>query len=455
MFQNNQKPISEPAIEQEESASDDNIKAVLDALSSRQYEAAKAMEGKSAELLEPFAVSLQGQSENSVKLLGNVKSRLSEILTLSAWTNGNAQRLSHESTTVSGAIDEIASTMRSVSESSVTASQQTAEVKSLADSSVNRAQAAERAMSDISGSFDQLNDRLQSLDGAIEAIGGFAKDIEAISNQTKLLALNATIEAARAGEAGKGFAVVASEVKSLSEQTSRTTELIGKQLSELDSVMTAMIDSMTEGGSKVREGAESFDQVAEEVSKMRECIDTADAEMTSMNEALVTQTTTIEEVAKSVGEIAGLAKNNSDDSKTSIELLDSTENAVTHELDSYAQAQITNHAVWRLMGTHMEWKRRLADCLVGLADPAKLDATKVSRPLGEWLAKVDDSSIRQSAPFAALSEMESSLKADGESIAQLMAGGDFGGAIGAFFGMDEKSKEAIGHIEAIEAMSGR
>ncbi|WP_370675500.1 methyl-accepting chemotaxis protein [Pleomorphomonas sp. PLEO] len=108
-------------------------------------------------------------------------------------------------------------------------------------------QIAERAVQQA-GSTDS---RMSELKQASVCIGEALKIIAVIAEQTNLLALNATIEASRAGVAGRGFAVVASEVKALASQTSKATEDIGNQISEIQRATTEAVSSIDVIGSTI------------------------------------------------------------------------------------------------------------------------------------------------------------------------------------------------------------
>ena len=82
-------------------------------------------------------------------------------------------------------------------------------------------------------SLDQLlklNERekeyLEELDSKVSKIKEVAKQIENISEKTRVLSINAAIEAAKSGKAGKGFSVIVEQIKKLSSEAKGGVSLI-------------------------------------------------------------------------------------------------------------------------------------------------------------------------------------------------------------------------------------
>jgi len=136
----------------------------------------------------------------------------------------------------------------------------------IAEETVTHSQSVATAVSEMNASIGEISKNVHmSKDAAFEILDDSARSsaaaqqlrssmkvmenvvqlINNIARQVNLLALNATIEAARAGDAGKGFAVVAAEVKNLSNQTTKATDDIAKQIQDVQDVSSRVAESIS------------------------------------------------------------------------------------------------------------------------------------------------------------------------------------------------------------------
>jgi methyl-accepting chemotaxis protein len=93
-----------------------------------------------------------------------------------------------------------------------------------------------------------------SLGNKILRIRDIVKNINTITDQTKVIAFNAALEAASAGERGKRFSVVASEVNRLADDISSLTRQIREQVEEIQNSSSSLIISSEESADKIIEG---------------------------------------------------------------------------------------------------------------------------------------------------------------------------------------------------------
>jgi methyl-accepting chemotaxis protein len=154
-------------------------------------------------------------------------------------TNGQVQNAAASSADASRNVQTVAAASEELSASVGEIGRQVSQAANVAGRAVSETQ--------------ETDATVQGLTEAAQRIGQIVSLINDIANQTNLLALNATIEAARAGDAGKGFAVVAAEVKSLANQTSKATEDITAQITDIQNVAEKAVAAMRRIGGTIGE----------------------------------------------------------------------------------------------------------------------------------------------------------------------------------------------------------
>src|SRR5215813_7796686 len=201
---------------------------------------AKAEHGRKAAMTEVATAFEQAVG----RIIDAVSSAASEIERASAGLTATARKNHELSTEAASASGRSSSNVQSVA----TASEQMA----VSVGEIGRqVQQSESVTQEAVRQAEQTNERIAELSQSAGRIGEVVKMIAAVAEQTNLLALNATIEAARAGEAGRGFAVVALAVWAASALTSKATEEIGAQITQMQSATEQSVSAIKKIGDTI------------------------------------------------------------------------------------------------------------------------------------------------------------------------------------------------------------
>jgi methyl-accepting chemotaxis protein len=168
------------------------------------------------------------------------------------------------------------------------------------------AENARQAKTLAAGSHEVVVRSGQIVGEVVNTMGGIAESsrkmsdiigvIDSIAFQTNILALNAAVEAARAGEQGRGFAVVATEVRALAQRSATAAK-------EIKVLIADSVGKVDGGVRLVQEAGETMGQVVASFQKVA-------ALVTEIAAASSEQSTGVEQVTLSVGQMDEVTQQN-------------------------------------------------------------------------------------------------------------------------------------------------
>ena len=289
---------------------------------------------------------------------------------------------------------------------------------------------------------------MKTLQNSAVEIGKIVERIQNVSSQTNLLALNAAIEAARAGDHGKGFAVVAEEVKALADETNDLTELVKKQILNIQNISYSSIEASSNNISALENSEDKFNELdenlantllnvqnmVEKITSVTENIENTAARTQQMNSAMQEVCNAVEVFANQINKIDSdvdqfLNQQN--------EILD-VSRALTNVSSKFEGKEKVHFLDFRLEDHHL-WVEELRKAIELRNPNVQIELNHCKCKFGKWYTNYEPS-YEERAIFDAIDKPHLAIHQSGDKIIKALKDGNYSLA------------ESIFHNETLKAM---
>ena len=287
------------------------------------------MNGKYKGEFEEFKGNINELGESLESLIAqvveasiSVASSSEQISQIAGVLATSSQEQSAQSEEVASAVEEMAHTINENAENANKTSGVAEENGKIANDGGDVVKNTVQKMRDIASVVSNSTMSIEKLGESSKEIGEIISVIDDIADQTNLLALNAAIEAARAGDQGRGFAVVADEVRKLAERTTEATKQIEQMIKNIQRETQDAVQIMNNGNNEVNNGIELADKAGEALELIVRSTNEVLQMISQIAVASEEQSSTSEQIAKSVESISHVAN---DSTKQISEVAEATE----------------------------------------------------------------------------------------------------------------------------------
>ncbi|WDV47754.1 methyl-accepting chemotaxis protein [Clostridiaceae bacterium M8S5] len=278
-----------------------------------------------------LSVAFNAMNQNFNKLIGSVIESAHDVSSSSEELTATIEHVATVSKEVATTIDEISKRASEQAENTDSGAKKTyalgeviesnyQQIESLNGASntmVNKIDEGLEIVNELTRKTEESNKASQEIfkvvqmtDESTSKIGKASNMIASIAEQTNLLALNAAIEAARAGEAGRGFAVVAEEIRTLAEQSTKSTKEIDDIVRELIDSSSLAVKTISEVKAIINEQVQSVNDTEQKYQEIFAAIQIAVKAIESLNVSSKDMEIKKSEILETIQNLSAIAQEN-------------------------------------------------------------------------------------------------------------------------------------------------